>query len=401
MPNTLLSASTIAKESARLLENNLVFARGANRQYKKEFENDYQVGDTVQIKVPARYTVRDGATASVQDHVNDSVNVTLDKQKGVDVAFSSKELALSLPEFSKDVLAPQVAALANQIDLDGLLLYKDIYNAVGVPGIIPSTIKTYAQAGAKMNNEGAPIDENRSIVLDALAEVEIIDAQKGLFQSASQIKDQYEKGRMGTAAGFDWSMSQNVPVHTVGAWIGTPLVNGATAEGATSIVTDGWTGTVSGLLKQGDVITIAGVFAVNPQSRQTTNQLRQFVVTADVNASVGAATISIFPAIVTTGAKKNVTALPADNAAITVLGAASINSPTHLAYHKDAFALVTAELPLPNGMDMASRVSSKQAGISIRFVRGYDITNDKFVSRLDVLYGWKTIRRELACRIQG
>jgi hypothetical protein len=401
MPNTLLSASTIAKESARLLENNLVFARGANRQYKKEFENDYQVGDTVQIKVPARYTVRDGATASVQDHVNESVNVTLDKQKGVDVAFSSKELALSLSDFSKDVLAPQVAALANQIDYDGLSLYKNVFNAVGVPGTIPTVIKTYAQAGAKMNNEGAPIDENRSIVLDALAEVEIIDSQKGLFQSASQIKDQYEKGRMGTAAGFDWSMSQNVPVHTIGAWVGTPLVNGVVTEGATSIPSDGWTGAVTGLLKQGDVFTIAGVFAVNPQSRQTTNQLRQFVVTADVNSIAGAATIGIYPALISTGARKNVTALPADNAAITVMGAASTITPTHLAYHKDAFALVTAELPLPNGMDMASRVSSKQAGISIRFVRGYDITNDKFISRLDVLYGWKTIRPELACRIQG
>lgn len=401
MANTLLSASTIAKESLRLLENNLVFARGANRQYKKEFENDYQKGDTVQIKVPARYTVRDGATAVVQDHVNESVNVVLDKQKGVDVAFSSKELALSLDDFSKDVLAPQIAALGNQVDLDGLSLYKKVSNTVGVPGTIPSTIKTYAQAGAKMNNEGAPIDENRSIVLDALAEVEIIDAQKSLFQSSSQIKEQYEKGRMGTAAGFDWSMSQNIPVHTVGAWVGTPLINGVTAEGATSIVTDGWTGSVTGLLKEGDVITIAGVFAVNPQSRQTTNQLRQFVVTSDVNSTTGAATIGVFPAIIATGARKNVTALPADNAAITVLGAANATSPAHLAYHKDAFALVTAELPLPNGMDMASRVSSKKAGISIRFIRGFDITNDKFVSRLDVLYGWKCVRPELACRIQG
>lgn len=401
MSNTLLSASLIAKEALRLLENNLVFARGANRKYEKEFESDRQVGDTVNVKIPARYTVRSGATASIQDHVQESVPVTLDTQKGVDVNFSSKELLLNIQDFSKDVLAPQVAALANDIDFDGLKLYKKVFNAVGTPGTIPNAIKTYAQAGAKMNNEGCPIDGNRSIVLDALAEVEIIDAQKGLFQSASQIQEQYEKGRMGTAAGFEWAMSQNVPVHTVGPLGGTPLVNGASQTGS-SLVTDGWTASAAARLNQGDVFTIAGVYAVNPQTRQTTGQLRQFVVTADVSSDgAGNATINIYPAIVTSGAKQNVTAGPADNAAITVLGTAGTQSPSHLAYHKDAFVLVSAELPLPNGMDMASRVSSKQAGLSVRFLRGFDITNDKFISRLDVLYGWKCVRPELACRIQG
>lgn len=399
MANTLITSDMIAKEGMRLLKNNLTFTRGVNRKVEKEFNSDIETGDTVNVKLPAQYTVRSGATAQVQDHVAKKVPVTLDTQKGVDVNFSSKELALSMKKFSAEVLAPQIALLANEIDLDGLKLYKKVANAVGTPGTIPSAIKTYASAGAKMDMEACPMDEQRNVVLDPLAQVEIIDSLKGLFQSSNQIKQQYERGKMGTAAGFDWSMSQNIATHLVGPYAGTPLVNGASQAGS-SIVADGFTGSAL-QLKQGDVITFAGVYAVNPISKQSTNQLRQFVVTADVTSSAGAASIGIYPAIVTSGAYQNVTAAPADNAAITVLGAAGAVSPTHLAYHKDAFTLVTAELPLPNGMDMKSRETAEDLGLSLRFIRGYDITNDKFVSRFDVLYGWAALRPEWACRIQG
>jgi hypothetical protein len=402
MANTLITSSMIAKESLAILKNNLVFARGATRKFEKEWDTDRKIGDTVSIKIPARYTVRSGANISVQNHVQESVPVTLDQQKGVDVSFSSKELALSLEDFSKEVLQPQIAQLANQIDFDGLALYKKIANAVGTPATIPNAMRTYALAGAKMDDEATPVDDDRSLVINSLAQVEIIDAVKGLFQSSNQIKQQYERGQMGTAAGFDWSMSQNVPVHTVGALGGTPLLNGVPASGATSLVTDGWTAAAAPRLKEGDVFTVAGVFACNPLSKQSTGQLRQFVVTSDVSSDgSGNATVGIYPAMITTGAKQNCVALPADNAAITVLGAANASSPTHLAYHKNAFALVTAELPLPNGMDMASRASSKDVGLSIRFIRGYDISTDQFISRLDVLYGWKAIRPEFACRVQG
>jgi hypothetical protein len=35
----------------------------------------------------------------------------------------------------------------------------------------------------------------------------------------------------------------------------------------------------------------------------------------------------------------------------------------------------------------------------MRIVRQYDINNDNIPCRLDVLYGYKTIRPELACRL--
>ena len=403
MANSILTDSIIAKEALRLLENNLVFSRGVNRKYEKNFGNESKIGDTVNVRVPAQYTVRTGPTASVQDHVDETVPVKVDTQKGIDVAFSSSELALSLEDFSANVLKPQIATLAAAVDFDGLLMAKNSTpNAVGVPGTAPGSLLLALQAGQKLDENAAPMDDQRSIILSPAGQVSMVDALKGLFQSSTQIKDQYEKGRMGTAAGFDWMMSQNIASHTVGPLGGTPLTNGVPVSGATSIATDAWTAGAAVRLKKGDVITFANVFAVNPFSKQSTGSLRQFVVTADVSSDgAGVATIPIFPAIISTGAKQNVSALPADNSAIVVLGVANTISPTNLAYHKDAYTLVTVDLPLPKGMDMSARASSEKAGLSIRIVRGFDITNDKFISRLDVLYGWKAVRPELGCRIQG
>lgn len=400
MANTILTPSMIAKEAQRLLENNIVFTKNVNTKLKKEFEGEYQKGDTVSVKRVSNYTVRKGQTAVVQDMTETSIPVTLDQQAGVDVQFSSKELTLSIDDFSKQVLQPQIATLSNTIDYDGLLLYKKVPNAVGVVGTLPSQIKTFAQAGAALDNNGCPSDDQRGVIINPLTQVELIDSQKGLFQASDEISKQYKRGRMGTAAGFEFAMSQNIPLHTVGAYAGAGAVNGAGQTGA-SIVTGSWTGSITGLLKAGDIITFAGVFAVNPLTKVSTGQLKQFVVTADVNSSAGAATIPISPAIVTSGANQNVTAGPANGALITVFGAANASGPVNLAYHKDAFALVTADLVLPKGMDMAARASSDSSGLSVRFVRGYDVINDKFVSRLDILYGWAAIRPELACRVHG
>lgn len=402
MSNTLLTISMITREALRILENNLTFAKGVNREYDDKFAIEgAKIGDTLNVRKPARYKGRTGATLAIEDHTETSVAVQLTTQFGVDLSFTSKDLALSLDDFSKRILQPALATIANKVDADGMALYAAVPNAVGTPGTVPNTLKTYLQAGAKMDDESTPRDGSRALVIGPWAQVEIVDALKGLFQSGGQIKDQYETGNMGLAGGFKWSMDQNVVTHTVGPLGGTPLVNGASQVGS-SLVTDGWTAAAAARLKKGDIFTIAGVNAVNPQSRKSTGQLRQFVVTADVSSDgSGNATIPIYPAIVLTGAFQNVDALPADNAAMTVLGAASTATPAHMAYHKDAFTLVCADLPLPKGVDMAARVSDKQLGLSVRMVRAYDINNDVFPCRLDILFGWKAIYPELACRVQG
>lgn len=402
MANSLLTISMITKEAVRVLENNLTFTKGVTRKYDEKYAVEgAKIGDTLNIRKPARYVGRTGTTLAVEDHTETSVPLQLDTQFGVDLAFTSKELTLSIDEFSDRIIKPAMATIANKIDRDGLGLYNTVANAVGTPGTVPSTLKTYLLAGAAMDSEATPRDNQRSLVIDPYAQVEIVDALKGIFQSSSEIKSQYETGNMGLAAGFKWSMDQNVVAHTVGPLGGTPLVNGASQTGS-SLLTKGWTAAAAARLKKGDVFTIAGVFAVNPQSRQSTGQLSQFVVTADVSSNAsGQATIPIFPAITTSGAFQTVTASPADNAAITVLGAANVVSPAHLAYHKDAFVFACADLQIPKGVDMAARVSDSQLGMSARMVRQYDINNDKFPCRFDILYGWKAIYPELACRIQG
>lgn len=402
MANSLLTISMITKESLRVLENNLAFAKGVNRDYDDQFAiGGAKIGDTMNIRKPARYVGRTGTALAVEDTTETSVPLQLSTQYGVDINFTSKELTLSIDEFSNRIIKPAMATVANKLDADGLALYKSVYNAVGTPGTTPTALKTYLQAGAKMDYEATPRDGNRSLVIEPTAQVEIVDSLKSLFQSSDQIMKQYEQGNMGQAAGFKWSLDQNVAVHTVGPLGGTPLVNGAGQTGA-SLVTNGWTAAAALRLKAGDTFTIAGVFAVNPQSRASTGQLRQFVVTADVSSDAsGNATIPISPAIVTSGAFQTVTASPGAGAAITVLGAANTLTPVNLAYHKNAFVLGCADLLLPKGVDMAARVSDKQLGLSARMVRAYDINNDKFPCRFDILYGWKAVYPELACRIHG
>lgn len=400
MANTDLNISMITREALMVLENNLTFTKYVNRQYDDSFAiSGAKIGDTLNIRKPPRYVGRSGTALGVEDFTETSVPLQLATQFGVDINFTSKELTLNIDDFSDRVLKPAIAAVANKIDFDGMALYQDIYQSVGTPATVPSTFKVFTDAGAKLDYAAAPRDGDRSVVIDPGCQSSIVDALKGLFQSSTEISNQYKTGNMGQTAGFKWSMDQNVNTQTYGVYSGTPLVNGATQTGAT-IITDGWGSGVS-QLKKGDVFTLAGVHSVNPQNRTSTGQLQNFVVTATISDTTGAMTIAISPSIITSGATQTVDVSPADNAVITVLGATGAVSPQHLAFHKDAFVLGCADLLVPRGVDMAARVSSPKLGLSMRMVRAYDINNDKFPCRLDVLYGWKTVRPELACRIQG
>lgn len=395
MSNTLLTISMITREALRVLENNLSFTKGVNREYDDQFgRSGAKIGDTLNIRKPVRYIGRTGTALAVENVTETSVPLVLNTQRGVDMNFTSKELALSIDEFSKRIIKPAIASIANAIDADGLALYQSVYNAVGTPGTAPTGLRPFLDAGAKMDNEACPRDDQRSLVIDPYTQASVVDNLKGLFQSSTDISKQYRSGQMGTAAGFDWSMDQNCQSRTVGtAAADTITVNGASQTGAVLTVA-GLTGT----LNVGDVFTIAGVYAVNPQNRQNTGQLRQFVVTAN---TTGGTTIPIAPAIVTTGAYQNVTASPASLAPVTVLGVSGTVGKVGLAYHRDAFTFACADLQLPGGVDMAARVSDKQLGMSIRMVRAYDINQDQFPCRLDILYGWKAIYPELACRIES
>jgi hypothetical protein len=420
--NTLLTISMITKEALRVLENNLRFAKLVNRQYDDKYAVEgAKIGTALNIRKPARYLGRSGATiSSFENTVEDYTTLTLSTQFGVDLSFTSAELALELDDFSNRVLKPAVATVANKIDYDGLSLYKYVYNAVGTPGTTPGDLKTYLQANGALDDEACPQDGMRSSVINPDAQIEIVDALKGLFQSSNAISQQYRTGRMGTAVGLEWQMDQNVRVHTTGNSIAsavTVLTTVSTAGQATLNI-QGLTAS-TGTVAVGDVFTVDTVYAVNPQSRASTGKLRKFVVipgsagtygtvdsetatttyTADAS---GYLTLNISPAIyIYSNAKATVDSYPAQNDVVTFLGANSKASPQNLVFHRDAFCLGMADLPLPRGVDMAGRVSDKQLGMSIRLVRQYDIIYDRFICRLDVLYGWTVLYPQLACRVVG
>lgn len=402
--NTLLTISMITREALRILENNLAFTKRINRQYDDKFAIEgAKIGYVVNARKPVRYVVSTGQALALQDATETQVPVALTTQDHVDFQFSSADLKLSIDDFGDRFIQPAVAALANKMDFNGLQLYKQIFNAVGTPGVNVADLLTYLLAGVKLDNNAAPQDEQRYLVITPKMQAYIVDALKGLFQQSTAIATQYTKGTMGIAGGFTWAMDQNCPTHVSGTFAGSPTVSATAGQTGSSIDTIAWTAGPS--LKKGDTFTMAGVFSVNPQSRQSTGDLQQFTVTADVASAGTTLTIAISPPIITSGAFQTVSNSPAGSAAITynagsgASGATGSSSPLGLAFHRDAFTLVTADLPVPKGTDMASRVSDKQLGISLRIVRDYDITTDQFPCRIDVLYGWAVLRPELACRI--
>ncbi len=402
MANTLLTISMITNEALAVLENQLTFTKFINRQYDDSFGiKGAKIGDTLNVRKPPQYIGRVGQAISIEDSVETSIPLQLNTQAGVDIQFSSADLLLRIDDFSDRFIKPAMANVANRIDRDGLtLLTNAVYNSVGTPGTPINTALPVLQAGAKMDQTATPRDGLRSLVWDPMGQANMISGLSGLFNAPDKISEQYNSGTLGKALGFKHSMDQNALAHTVGPLGGTPLVNGASQTG-TSLVTNGWTAAAASRLLIGDVFTIAGVFGVNPQSRQSTGSLQQFVVTANVSSdAAGNATIPIQPAITPTGQFQTVTASPAAGAAITVVGAANTFSNQAIAFHRDSITLATADLPLPGGVDMAARKSDPQTGLSVRMVRQYNITTDLFPCRLDVLYGWATLYPQWACRLQ-
>lgn len=391
----------ITREALRVLENNLTFTKFVSRNYDSAFgKSGAKIGTVLNVRKPPRYIGRTGLPISIEDSIETSVPVTLTTQFGVDIQFSSAELGLSIDDFSDRFIKPAIAVVANKVDYDGLGLYSSVPNVVNDFTSIPNTLLTYLLAGRALDDAMAPRDGQRTIVINPLMQATIVDALKGLFQSADKISDQYEQGTMGITAGFKWAMDQNVRTHTVGPLGGAPTVTGGSQVG-TSLLTGGWTAAAASRLKKGDTFTITGVNAVNGQNHQDLGYLRTFTVTADFSSDAsGNGTIQIYPPITPTGGGQTVTASPAGGATITITsGTAGAQGAAGLAFHKDAFTLACADLPVPGGVDMASRVSDDQLGLSIRMVRQYNISTDQWPCRLDILYGWAPLYPELACRI--
>ena len=403
MANSLLTIDMITRKSLEILENNLVITRNVNRQYDDSFAvNGAKIGSTLRIRLPDRAVVTDGAALTAQDDNEQYTTLAVSSQKHIGVSFSSQELTMQLDDFAERVLKPRISQLASSVDSDVANAYKGIANSVGTPGTTPATALVLLQAQQKLNEKAATMSPRYATVNPA-ANAGLVNGLSGFFNPTDTISRQFKNGMMGeNVVGFEEvNMSQSIKMHTCGSRQATgDLVNGTiSTQGATTISIDGDVGAAT--VTVGDVFTIAGVYAVNPQTRESTGALQQFTVTAANTAAGGAFTnISVSPAMYTSGqALATINAFPQDGAAVTFVGAASTQYPQNMVYHRDAIAFATADLILPGGVDMASRAVHN--GISLRVVRQYDINNDVMPCRVDVLYGYNTIRPEMACRIWG
>jgi hypothetical protein len=418
--HTLLTPTVIAKEALMLLENNLVMGNLVHRKYVNEFK---KVGGSVSIRKPVKFRVTKSRTRSTSTITEQSITLTVATQAHVSWAFNSKDLTLTIEEYSERYVKPAAAALANTMDADVCALYDDVANSVweSTGFITPESFIVLGKAAQKMDEEACP-PEDRSIALNPAANWSLANALKSLYVqdvAGGALKGGVAsggppKGYRGTIAGFDIYMDQNIKTHTTGqfhATGSTAALKVQTAAGSGLLGSDQKSYPMidfkivnTRALKTGDVFTIAGVYAVNPMSGDSTGQLRQFTVTADASCAVtettsgGAVTVYFEPAMVDTGPYATVDTLPAASAAVTIVGTIAEPYPQNLAFHKNAFALVTVPLEMPHGVWGARETYN---GLSIRIVKDYDIDTDDEVCRLDVLYGVKSLYPEMAARIWG
>ena len=393
MANTNLTTDKITLEALRVLHAKLNFIGRVNRDYDDSFANKgAQIGDTLRIRQPVQYTVTDGRVIQSQDTVQKNTSLTVATRKHVAVTFTDEELTMDIDSFSKLHLEPAMSVLAAAAESDMInSVYKQVYNQVNNVGS-DMTYKLIGQGRKTLIDNLAPIDSNVTATLNTQDNLDLNDTLKGLFNPNQTISSNFREGNLGRTSGYEFFENTHMPRHTTGTDDGTGdyLTDSATAQVGTSLTID----TGAGTMTAGDIFTVAGVNRVHPETKVDTGQLQQFTVTTAIGAS--ATTITFTPEIIATGAYQNVSNGAANNQALTKVGGNAAAHDISLGFHRDAFTFATADVEMPGGMDMASRKTLD--GIRMRFVRGFDIRNSEFISRFDILYGFNTIRPELAHR---
>ena len=401
MSNTLVTCSIVAKEALPILENMLTFSRNVNRDWEDEYMGNmsrgYAPGATINIKKPPRYTYRAGRVSVPQATVETTVPLTL-SQGGTDLNFTSSEMTLSLTRL-EDKIAAAIAPIANEIDRQGLqLAHYNTFNALNPTGALPTTqlggVQIITDANRRLDEMGAPRDGRRALIAGPGLNGALLNTFSGMFNAQGQLNKQYSTGLMQNAFGLDQGMDQNVDTHTNGTQnVAGTNINGAGQTGSNITVVG-----LGGTITRGTVITLPGVFAVNPQSRQSTGVLAQFVVTADCAAA--ATSIPVSPALVTSGAFQNVSASPTTGQPFLIVGAASTAYQTNVAFHKDAFTLAMVPMWAPKGgkgvIDVAQETHN---GFTVKVTNFYDGVNDNAIWRLDVLFGWAATYPELSTKV--
>ena len=411
MANSILTPTVITREALRVLHGKLSFIGNVNRQYDDRFaKSGAKIGTTLNIRMPPKYTVRTGATASYQDHTERSTPLTVNSQAGIDVSFTSVELTMSLDEFSYVVLEPAMSQIAAHVEnaclSDAFDLVNNYNGLTTTSGQID--FKQFDRMGGLLTENLAPYGE-RCALLTPKSRTEIIDATKGLFQASSNIAKQYRDGMLGRTSGFDVYENTFMPTIATGSLAGSPLTTGASLGTSTTsantwvsqtvLTLDGATTTTT--LVKGDIITLGSVYAVHPETKVNTGTLMNFVcqegktITNDMTITVKPGLIygsgNAYQNCVLSGSANT------DNLAVTKIGVASQTYGENLAFHKDAFVFGTADLiDVTEFGAWGSRQSMD--GISMRLARQYVIADDSVPARFDILYGFGGLYPELAVR---
>jgi hypothetical protein len=407
MANNFKNTSLVTKIAVKEFLNQLVMGQKVDRQLDSQFR---KVGASIEVQRRVMFESSSGAALGTATDIEErTATVTLDRREKVHFEIDSQAMTLNVEDMTEKYIRPAMEELAQLVETAIANVYTDIGNFTGTPGTTPTTFLTVASTGAVLSKLGVPMGD-RCMFVTADASVALSDGLKGVFPE-SIARKAIEEATVGRYGRFDIFESNSLATHTVGAYGGTPLINGASQDvtyavggdtNTQSLVTDGWTNSITNVLLAGDVITIAGVNSVNRRTRVDTGSLQTFTVTANATsgASTGPATLTISPAMIISGPYQTVTVAPADGAAITVkTGAAGTSHPQNLAFHKNAITLAMAPLDLPEDGASASRESFK--GVSIRAVRQYDIAADKTIFRFDILFGVKAQNSDFAVRLTG
>lgn len=416
MANQLLTTQLTTRESLMILANNLVAIPRMYRDLDQEFgKRGGKVGDTIYVRKPPRFLGRDGQAFSPEALTDTSVPVAINQQSGVDFDFSTQEEFLSLDMFRTRYLMPAMESLTNKLDFRALqTMALNTPNNVGTIGTVPGLSSTdafqiYAAAGQKLDEMGFPMKGDRTIILTPSMRTGYLAYTKQFFNPSGGLSKQWQEAQISNALGYEWYVDQNLPTLTVGTLGGTPAVNGAGQTGSTLLI-NGASNSITNWAQAGDIITIATVFAVNPQSRVSTGALQQFTVQQAANSDgSGNVTLSIFPAIQPTGQFQNVTQSPGNGALISVYGAnaagqaaiSAASTPQAILFHKQAFTFVSFPGKVPQGVNSASVENDPDTGVSLRFVQIFDGYRDAWVNRFDVYYGIAPLYPEGACRINS
>lgn len=398
--------SVIAKMGAGIFKDKCQYIKGITKETGLEGQvNGFNKGSTININVPAVFPTGTGASiaTSVQGVNERTVPLTLDTQRHVAVELTSQEIhdTLSLQSWAKRILVPAVNNLVQETEADILTRsMAQTGNTVGTAGASAFDTDMILESGEILDSLAAPMDDDRKLLLYPKANRLAVSARKGLFQSSEEISKQYKKGYIGTADGYDFLRNNLLPSHTNGSDVTGGLVAGAVASGAATIAIDGLSGGAT--ITKGSTFTIAGVFAVHPITKVKQEFLHQFVVAEDATANgSGAVTLPIGQAIFDgTSVHQNIDVLPADNAAVTFVGDADTTYRQGLAFCPSAARVAFAPLVKPDGVDMVGQESTDD-GYSIRVIRDYDVTEDKLVMRLDILYGFTVVRPEWQVKLIG